>query len=255
MRIKPSPWIGVTAAMLALPPSQCHALEAPSSFAVEFAGCVESIGVGLVSTASAQALLPAGFHLVGEGQPVTPMVARTSRCEGITVDGERNKGGAVVQIGVVIVPPQPGAFIDSYALWYYTSDAKLAHHLQKAGMNAQHVPTIEYDYAASPAATQPLSVTVRKPGNPTLSLTGTVTPSPDPAGFFIANWWNLGTAGIVKMTTNVPSIHIGGANLMLRAEAGDGLGQLLGGPSAGFVVLQQFNTFPAARMDVSTIVP
>lgn len=182
------------------------------------------------------------------------MVARTSRCEGITVDGERTKGGTVVQIGVVIVPPQAGAFIDIYAPWYYTSDAKLAHRLQKAGMNAQHVPTIEYNYASTSAAIQPLSVTVRKPGDPTLSLTGTVTPSPNPAGFFIANWWNLGTAGVVKMATNVPLIYIGGANLMLSTEAGDALGQWLGGPSAGFVILQQFNTFPAAHMDVNTMV-
>jgi hypothetical protein len=255
MRILPSSAIAAVAALLALAASPCHASEAPANSAVEFAGCVESIGVGLVSTASAQALLPAGFQLVGEGQPVTPLVARTSRCDDITVDGERTKGGAIVQIGVVIVPPQPGAFIDTYALWYYTSDAKLAHSLQKAGMNAQHAPNMEYDYAAAQAATQPLSVTVRKPGDPTLSLTGTVMPSPDPAGFFIANWWNLGTNGLVKMTTNVPSIFIGNANLLLRTEPDGELAQLLGGPSAGFAVLQQFNHFAAAHMDVSTIVP
>ena len=253
MRMTWSLWIGVTATVLAVPLSPCYGFEAPSSFAVDFSECVESIGVGLVSTAKAQALLPAGFHLVGEGQPVTPMVTRTSRCEGITVDGERTKGGSIVQIGVVIVPPQPGAFIDTYALWYYTSDAKLAHQLQKAGINAQHAPNIEYDYAASAGVTQPFSVTVRKPGDPTLSLTGTVMPSPDPAGFFIANWWKSGAGGLVKMTTNVPSIYIGGANLMLGTDSDNALGQLLGGPSTGFVILQQFNTFPAAHMDVTAM--
>jgi len=253
--MKISPLVGMAATLLAHPLSPSHAIEVPAGFAVEFSGCVETIGVGLVSTASAQALLPAGFHLAGEGRPVTPMVARTAHCEGITVDGERTKGGSIVQLGVVIAPPQAGAFIDTYALWYYTTDAKLAHQLRKAGMNAQHVPTIEYDYAPSPAATQPFSVKVRKPGDPTLSLTGTVAPSPGPAGFFVANWWNLGTGGLLKMTTTVPSINTGGANLILSTDAGDALGQLLGGPLAAFAILQQFNTLHAAHMDVSTIVP
>jgi hypothetical protein len=252
MRITFSQCVGVAVAILAIPLSPGRAFAAAPDFSVEFSDCVESIGVGLVSTASAQALLPAGFHLVGEGQPVTPMVARTSRCQSITVDGERSKGGAIVQLGVVIVPPEPGAFIDTYALWYFTSDAKLAHQLQKAGIDAQHVPNIEYEYAP-PAPT--LSITVRKPGDPILSLAGTVTPSPVPAGIFIANWWSLGTAGVVKMTTTVPSIDIGAADLLLSTPAESALGQLLGGPAAGFVILQQFNSFAAAHMDVSTIVP
>jgi len=252
--LNPGVLAGFCAVLICLPPS-CQGSTAESGFAVEFTGCVESIGVGLVPTAVAQSLLPATFHLAGEGQPVTPLVARTSRCDDIAVDGDHAKGGSIVQIGVVIVPPQPGAFIDTYALWYYTSDAKLAHHLQKLGFDAQHVPTIAYDYPTPASATAPLVVTVRKPGNPVLSLTGTVTPSPNPSGFFIANWWSKGSTGIVKMSTNVPAINIGGANLTLTTDQNDTLGQLLGGPSAGFVILQQFNTFSTAHMEVSTVVP
>ena len=54
------------------------------------------------------------------------------------MDGDRPKDGSIVQIGLVIVPPAAGATIDNYALWYYTSDAKLAHQLIKAGFAAQH---------------------------------------------------------------------------------------------------------------------
>src|SRR6185369_301636 len=75
------------------------------TFAVEFTNCVESIGVGLIPTVEAQALIPAEFHLVGEGQPVTPIVVRTARCGGIAVNGRSAKAGSVVQIGAVIVPP------------------------------------------------------------------------------------------------------------------------------------------------------
>ena len=48
----------------------------PSS-AVEFSDCVESIGVGLVSTTKAEALVPAPFIVVEAGPSVTPLVVRT----------------------------------------------------------------------------------------------------------------------------------------------------------------------------------
>src|SRR5437868_3101699 len=134
--------LGVSTAVWFLSTGGASAWAADSPFSVEFSGCVESIGVGLVPTAVARTLVPAEFHLAGESQPVTPFVARTSRCDSIAVDGDRAKAGTIVQLGIVIVPPQPGAAIDTYALWYYTSDAKLAHALQKLGIDAQHVPTI-----------------------------------------------------------------------------------------------------------------
>jgi hypothetical protein len=52
-----------------------QSFNAPSSFAVEFTDCVESIGVTLVPTASVRAHVPEQFILAGEGQPVTPLVA------------------------------------------------------------------------------------------------------------------------------------------------------------------------------------
>src|SRR5690349_11234424 len=67
-----------------------------SNFTVEFSGCVESIGVGLIPTSLAQMLIPPGFHLVGEGQPFTPIVVRTAHCQGIAVDGHKPKPGSVV---------------------------------------------------------------------------------------------------------------------------------------------------------------
>jgi len=52
------------------------------------------------------------------------------------------------------------------------------------------------------------------------------------------------------MSTNVPVIKIGGADLTLNTED-DPLTQLLGGPSTGFPIIQQFNTFAAANMQVN----
>jgi hypothetical protein len=228
--------------------------DVPEAFAVEFTNCIESIGVGLIPTEQAQALVPAAFHLVGEGQPVTPIVVRTSHCEGIAVDGHNPNPGSVVQIGVVIVPPDFSGDINNYTLWYYTSDAKLAHHLERFGVAAQYVPTIGYDYESS-GASSPLFVTVPQPGSPRLSLGGTVITSATPAGSFEAIWWAKVNGAAVRMDTLVPSIFIGSADLTLMTGASGALGQLIGGSSAGFPVLQQFNTFARANLGVSLATP
>ena len=99
------------------------------------------------------ALTPPGFIPVGLGTPVSPIVVRTADCAGIGVDGSKPKPGSVVQIGAIIVPPQPnGEDIDNYAFWYYTTDAKLAHRLQDLGVSAEHVATIRYDLDPEQAA-------------------------------------------------------------------------------------------------------
>lgn len=227
-----------------------------AGFAVEFSDCVESIGVGLVPTEQARALVPAEFHLVGEGGPVTPLVVRTARCGGIAVAGHRPKAGSIVQIGVVIVPPDFTGDINNYTLWYYTSNAKLAHHLTRLGIRAQHVPTIDYDYeSSSDGSPSPFFVDVPRPGRPRLSLDGTVVESENPSGSFLANWWAKVDGCLVKMKTNVPEIFIGEANLTLTTAPNGPLGQLIGGGSTGFPVLQQFNTFGDARMAVRVISP
>jgi hypothetical protein len=114
--------------------------DTPGDFTVQFTDCVESIGVGFAPTANLRALIPAEFILAGEGSLLSPLVARTSDCRGIAVDGASPKAGSIVQIGAVIVPPDFTGDINNYTLFYYTSDAKLAHHLTKLGVNIQHVP-------------------------------------------------------------------------------------------------------------------
>jgi len=215
-------------------------------FSVDFSDCVESIGVGLVSTDGARQYVPPEFILVGEGQPVTPLVVRTARC-GISVDGRGGGVGHIVQIGAVIVPPDFTGDINNYTMFYYTDDLRLALRLNLAGVSAQFDPRIVYDYDNSSS----LFVRVPLPGFPTLTLTGNVTPSPFPAGSFTANWWQKTFAGPVKMSTNVPVIFIGGADQTLTTRVDGPLGQLIGGGTMGFPIIQQFNTFATAQMSVS----
>lgn len=222
-------------------------LNGTPDFTVEFSECVESIGVTLVPTASARAYVPNQFILAGEGQPVTPLVVRTARC-GIAAIGHGPTRGEIVQIGAVIVPPDFSGDINNYTIWYYTSDLRLALRLLLAGVKAQYVPTIDYDYNPPDNS---FHVRVPLPGVPRLELSGMVTPAPQPAGSFVANWWQATLGGSVKMSTNVPIIKIGGADLSLATNPHGLLGQLIGGGSTGFPIIQQFNTFATAQMRVS----
>jgi hypothetical protein len=221
-------------------------------FGVEFKGCVESIGVALAPTENVVALTPPGFIPVGIGTPTSPIVVRTADCAGISVDGGKSKPGSVVQIGAVIVPPAfTGEDIDNYTFWYYTSDEKLAHRLRKAGVSAQHVETI--DYVLGPGTSgvpNHLAVVVPRPGDPRFAVAGTVASSVAPSGAFRAAWWQKTAAGNVRMDTTVPVIAIGAADLTLATRPDNALGALIGATTLGFPILQQFNVFVGAHMDV-----
>lgn len=224
-----------------------QSLDLSPVFSVEFSDCVESIGVTLAPTERVRTYVPDRFILVGEGQPLTPLVVRTARCNGIATADHKEKSAEIVQIGAVIVPPDLTGDINNYTIWYSTSAEKLATQLSKVGINAQLMPTIDYQYQPG---TSSFSVQVPMPGEPRLTLSGTVQPSSAQAGSFTANWWQETDTGVVKMSTNVPIIKIGFADLTLTTEEAGPLGQVIGGSSTGFPIIQQFNTFTNARMQV-----
>src|SRR5580658_3020616 len=180
-----------TGALLAIPPlaaalSYCAAAQAddsgpiaPLGFTAALTDCVESIGVALAPTANVQAYVPSEFTLASDGAPVTPMVVRTSRCEGISFGHDISLHVVVVQVGAVIIAPNGTGNIDNYTLWYYTTNLSLTIHLLAAGVNAQFVPDIRYDY--NPASSV-FGVTVPYPGFPAFAVSGTVVPSSAPSG-------------------------------------------------------------------------
>jgi hypothetical protein len=220
-------------------------------FAVEFSGCVESIGVGLAPTANVVALTPPEFIPVPTGGPFSPIVVRTADCAGIAVDGGKARPGSVVQIGAVIIPPDGHGDINNYTFWYYTTDEKLARRLQDVGVSAQHAATIRYDLDPGTLGNNALSVEVRRPGDPRFTLDGTVVASGTPTGQFEAIWWQKTSLGTIRMDTLVPVIAISTADLALTTDPANALGQLIEGGVPGFAILQQFNLFAGAHMAVS----
>jgi hypothetical protein len=213
--------------------------------------CVESIGVGLAPTANVRPLVPDRFVLSNNGQPMTPMVVRTSRCGGISVDREEPEGGVIVQIGAILVPPDFTGDINNYTLYYLTTSKALAARLGALGLDAQRVGSIRYDYDVDTGA-----LSVRVPGEAHLPfvLIGEVSPSTAPSGSFVANWWHAVDGGALKLTTNVPLIDNGGANLTVTTDPGGALASLFGGTTVSFPILQQFNVFPGATI-TSLVLP
>lgn len=218
---------------------------------VDFIDCVESIGVGLVPTALAQELTPAGFILVGGADPVTPLVVRTAHCDKIKIKNKTSRDKTIVQIGAVIVPPDGTGDINNYTYWYFTDDDNLADKLQDAGVQAENVCNIGFRYNRHQSTN---NFRVRVFGNPYIEISGTVTPSAAPAGSFDANWWQTSFGDEdVKMATTVPNISIGSADLILSTNPNSDVADLIGGTSLGFPIVQQFNSFPTAHMNVDVV--
>ena len=218
------------------------------TFEVDFASCVESIGVGLAPTATVQPRVPTGFVPVGANAPVTPIVVRTARCD-MRIFGHSSRQRKIVQVGVVIVPPDGTGDINNYTLFYYTDDIRLALQLNLAGVHAQFVPYLQYSLEPNGN----FAVRTPSPAVPRLNLRGEVYPSSVPAGSFTANWWQKSVCGTVKMQTTVPLIKIGAADLVLTTPAQSSLATILGGSELTFPLVQQFNQFDNASMTVTVI--
>jgi hypothetical protein len=224
----------------------------PADLSVVFSNCVEGVGIGLVATEGARALVPAPFRLAGEGEVVTPLVVLGVRGE-ITFAGQLPTAGIFVQIGLVIAPPDATGDVNVYTCWYYTSHAGLARSLRRFGINAQRVPEIDFHYLPS-SARAPLRVIVAQPGEPPLSLEGSVLQPGEPVSF-VANWWAKSESGSIKMTTSIPRSLVAEASLTLTTDPRSALGQLIGAASTDFSVLQRFNTFAHARLNVGLLAP
>lgn len=215
-------------------------------FNIQFSNVVETIGLELVPTEEARALVPNEFVLVGEEDPVTLLAVRTAYAEGISVNGGPSTPGSVVQIGASIVSPDGTGDVNSYTLWYYTDNVFLALKLLQAGFLAQYVPTIDYDYSLA-SGDSDIQVRVPFPGYPRLVIEGSISPSTDPPIPFVSNWWVSTWKGPVKQTTTISSLTLGGAHVALETRATSPLGALIGGTTAEFPVLDSFNQFPAAQ--------
>lgn len=224
---------------------------APPAFTIELTDCIESVGVGLVSSVRARRLLPPEFALPIDGQPLTPLVVLAMRCQGIAIDDNTARPGIIVQVGLVIAPPDGTGDVNSFTLWHFTTHSPLARRLRDAGLSVQLVPTIAYDVALG-GKLHSTQVTVPAPAQPAFDLCGSISEPSQPLSL-TGNWWAKGSKGLVKQASQVPAGLVGEAQLTLTTAADSPLGQLIDGASFSFPVLQRFNTFAQAQTQVSLV--
>lgn len=231
--------------------SKMQIIQPPADLTIELTDGVESVGVGLVSTDRAQGLLPAGFKLANNGEPVTPLVVLAARCEGIAVTGAEPSRGIFTQVGLAIAPPDGTGEINIYTLWHYTTHRTLLRSLQSLGLPSQYVSTLDYQVTlGSKAGTT--GITIPAPAQPPLMLAGDIH-EPTQAVTFNGNWWAKAGSRLLKLNSVVPTATFGEAQLTLTTRADNQLGRLIGGTTLSFAVLQRFNTFPQVHTTVTLV--
>jgi len=231
-------------------PDQSSSLS-PVDFTIELTDGVESVGIGLVSTERAQRLLPTPFKLANNGEPVTPVVVLAARCQGIAVSEGEAIRGAFAQIGLVVAPPDGTGEINIFTLWHFTTHLTLVRSLQNLGLNSQHVPDMGYTVTLGGKAGS-TAINVPATAQPPFILTGELR-EPNHPVTFNGNWWAKAGNRLLKLNSVVPTATFGEAQLTLTTRADNALGQLIGGTTLNFAVLQRFNTFPQVRTTVSVL--
>jgi hypothetical protein len=221
----------------------------PIDFTIALTECVESVGVGLVSSERAQRLVPPPFKLLNNGEPVTPLVVLAMQCQGIAVADAAPSAGIIVQVGLLIAPPDGTGEINTFSLWHFTTHSLLARSLRSVGLNTQYVPTIRYDVTLGGKAGS-TQISVPAPAQPTLALDGVISAASQPIAFN-GSWWAKVDNGLLKLNSIVPSGLVREVQLALTTHADSSLGHLIGDAALDFAILQRFNTFTHAQTQVS----
>ncbi len=219
------------------------ALSSPHDFDVSFDACSEFAGLGYVPAVNAQSRVPAGYTLAVDGSNAI-LVARVVSCGGVSVDGKKARRTELSQIGIMLVGPDASASINNYTLWFDTNNPLLAAKLGAAGVDSDN-GQVSYTLSSG----ENLLASASAPHVPAHQLNGPVTPGTEPVPFS-ASWWFDGRHGTVRMRTEFPAIRFGGASVTLTTPAGSALAAVIGGTSLTFAVLDSFNAFDAALMEV-----
>ena len=242
------------AAILALLSTVLHVAAAapatPKPLEVAFANCSEFAGITTIAMKDARPVVPSSFTLAGARDAV-PFVVRVAHCERVSIAGFAPEAATVAQLGVSVASPDGTGDINNYALWYYTTNARLAVALRQYGVPTQWVPQLRYQLGLD--AHSRLSINVA-PGRPAFRINSAVADPTSAPVSFTANWWAESDLGRTKMSTPIPALQFGSAATTLKtAHAGD-LGQLLHSSTATFAVLDSFNRFATAPM-ITTLGP
>ena len=223
----------------------------PRELHVTFTNCTEFAGLTAISRSAVADLVPAGFTLAEFGPDRAGGVARVARCDGVSVDGSKPVPGSVSHIGVNLVSPDGTGDINNYTLLYVTDNPRLALRLRQFGLPVRLVPAITYE--VTPSGTQlELYAAVATLAGETYFMHGLETdPPPGMAVPFLANWWYADRNARLRMSTDIPAIGIGGADVAFYTARASDLGAVFGANRTTFPLLSMRGTFAVGNMTVS----
>ncbi len=219
---------------------------------VDFAQCSEFAGETSIAAAPARDVVPAQFQLAGSGTTAI-LVVRVAHCAAISIAGGNPQPATLAQVGISIVSPDGTGDITNYTLWYETTSPHLAAYLSAFGIPARLVPDLTYLFIPFDTGTMgPLVILgPARAGDPGFIVNSSATiPTAAPIPF-VANWWVCGGASCVKMGTTFPAIQFGSAHSTLITNPANPLGQLIGGATITFPLLDSYNRAPNAHMVIS----
>ena len=224
-----------------------EAVQALSSqeFDVDFSDCSELAGIGLVPIENARPLVPPGYSLVEIGTQAM-VVVRVAKCASAIIDGKPVGETITSQVGISLQGPDASASINNYTVYYATNQARLHARFQAAGLRADKSNDLSLSLAAGS-----LLATSASPHGPSFQVSGSAEPPTATPGPFVASWWGDGAHGTVQSRTVFPDIaFFTGAVTTLTTAAGSELAALIGGTTLSFPILDSYNTFPSAHLEV-----
>jgi hypothetical protein len=228
----------------AAPGTAVQALSA-RDFDVDFSGCAEFAGIGLVPFANARPLVPLHYTLAGDATHAV-VVVRVSHCSGAAIDGNARGDTTISQIGISVVGQDPSADINNYTIAYATDQAALHLRLLAAGVAADRALVLRF----GASSTGFLNIDSLSLHTPAFHVQGPSTPPSASPVQFVASWWADGGFGVVRSRTTFPAIRFGNSTVTLTTPAGSTLAKLIGGTSFTFALLDSHNEFPGAHLEV-----
>jgi hypothetical protein len=246
------PYALLTIALAVAPLPQHAALAAdPRPFQVGLADCTEFAGLAPVPAANVAWAVPSAFVPLAPSPGTATVVARISRCQGISVDGARPVPGTVSHVGVSVVSPDGSGDINNYTVLYVTDNTALAERLRGVGLPVRIDSGLTYEVTPASSGLELFGAVDPGPGE-IYALEGAETDPPAGATQpFLANWWYQGPAGRVLMATDIPAIGFGSSSVGLYTSLESLVGRLTGAHRTLFPLLSVRGRFSSATMTVS----
>lgn len=211
-------------------------------FDVDFTGCAEFAGIGFVPAANARPLVPAPYALAGDARNALAVV-RVASCQNAKLDGKSLGATITSQIGITLAGGDATADINNYTVAYATNQAKLHARLQAAGLKTDKSNDIQLLLAGTKLTASSSDFKVK--GTSSVPTSAPTT--------FVASWWTDGRHGTVQARTAFPTIRFGSSSTTLTTQRCSDLAELLGGTSLTFPVLDSYNTFASAHLEVRAV--